>query len=407
MWLGHYETPLPIRCRGSFHTYAARDHASGAPHLIIVPAPQTPVQAAREKLARLASAHEVLGGDSIPPLATNGAQNEFPYVALACDAVCDGEAMIQQLGETGQRVTYTEAVVVVDCIARALDRAHTTIDPEIGAPYTLGALSWANVFIGARGQVYVLGFGHNTVVMSENDSPAGAPSVFIAPEIAAGAPPTPSADLYAFVMLQRSVLSYCVLPPALDRAFRGESEGDDPRIGEAVYWANVHIVTAPPNKRATVAEARVRYRAEWEGLGVRPDEAGLAARFGALLHESEPPPPSEGHSTEGELAIGPDAAWVRTPSGDTYDLKGRGALRRLLLRLARHWREARGERIDASVLLEAGWPGERPIREAGLNRVYVALSTLRKMGLREVIDRDDRGYRIDPSVRVRLEGVDP
>jgi hypothetical protein len=29
------------------------------------------------------------------------------------------------------------------------------------------------------------------------------------------------------------------------------------------------------------------------------------------------------------------------------------------------------------------------------------------MGLREVIDRDDRGYRIDPSVRVRLEGVDP
>jgi len=51
-------------------------------------------------------------------------------------------------------------------------------------------------------------------------------------------------------------------------------------------------------------------------------------------------------------------------------------------------------------LLEKGWPGERVHPEAGADRVYMALSTLRKLGLREVLVSRDDGYLLDPRVPV-------
>jgi hypothetical protein len=54
-------------------------------------------------------------------------------------------------------------------------------------------------------------------------------------------------------------------------------------------------------------------------------------------------------------------------------------------------------------LLEAGWPGERVLPDAGANRVYVALATLRKMGLKEVLKSNDSGYFLDPAVPVLVQ----
>jgi len=52
--------------------------------------------------------------------------------------------------------------------------------------------------------------------------------------------------------------------------------------------------------------------------------------------------------------------------------------------------------LDQQALLEAGWPGERVKHEAGTLRVYNALSTLRKLGLRSVLLSRDDGYLLDP-----------
>ena len=41
--------------------------------------------------------------------------------------------------------------------------------------------------------------------------------------------------------------------------------------------------------------------------------------------------------------------------------------------------------------------------EAGASRVYVAISTLRRMGLRDLLQRIDTGYLIDPATRVVAE----
>ncbi len=398
-WLGRYEVPLPIRCRGAFHLYSTRERAGGEPRTIVVPAPHAAMDAAARSLAALASAHGALVG-GVAPVAEHGVHEALPFVALACDAACDGEAIIAHLGETRTRVAYPEAMAVVDAMTSAILAAH-----EAPAPAVLGALSWANVLILRDGRIALLGFGHNVVAFDELGGLSGAPSVFIAPEVAAGSPATPGADVYAFVLLQRSVLSYIAVPAALERAFLGELDASNADVAALVGWSNERVVTAPPPARASMREARAQFEREWALLGMRPDHEALERRLAAIAANEAPA--AEVADESETLTLGPDGAWLRAPTGETFELRGRGPLRRLLLRLARHRRVAPGASLDVDALLEAGWPGERPIREAGLNRVYVAISSLRKLGLRDVIQRDDRGYRIDPAVQVRIEGVDP
>jgi hypothetical protein len=55
-------------------------------------------------------------------------------------------------------------------------------------------------------------------------------------------------------------------------------------------------------------------------------------------------------------------------------------------------------------LLAAGWPGERMRADAGAHRVRVAISTLRKMGLRDVLRTEEDGYRLDPCFEVVRAG---
>ena len=51
-------------------------------------------------------------------------------------------------------------------------------------------------------------------------------------------------------------------------------------------------------------------------------------------------------------------------------------------------------------LLAAGWPGEIVLHEAGRNRVYTAVKTLRQLGLGNALVRYDDGYLIDPIVNI-------
>lgn len=50
--------------------------------------------------------------------------------------------------------------------------------------------------------------------------------------------------------------------------------------------------------------------------------------------------------------------------------------------------------LTADQLVEAGWPGERPTPKSARNRLHVALSNLRKRGLREVLLRHPTGYAL-------------
>ncbi len=107
------------------------------------------------------------------------------------------------------------------------------------------------------------------------------------------------------------------------------------------------------------------------------------------------PPPSHASAS---LVIGPDALWFRVSEAPRVDLSRRKPLRLILEHLAAL---ERGAHADWSALLEAGWPGERMRPDAGAHRVRVAISTLRKMGLRDVLRTEESGYRLDPAYAVR------
>ena len=81
-------------------------------------------------------------------------------------------------------------------------------------------------------------------------------------------------------------------------------------------------------------------------------------------------------------------------------LARRPLLRRLMARLVVGRRESPGTGIGVQELVEAGWPGEQMHPHSAASRVYVAISTLRKLGLAEVIQRDENGYRLDPRLSI-------
>lgn len=100
------------------------------------------------------------------------------------------------------------------------------------------------------------------------------------------------------------------------------------------------------------------------------------------------------------LVLGPEAKWFQVPGADAQDLRKRKALRAILWGLAQRHREEPGGGLALEDLLELGWPGERVLPSAGANRVYVALTTLRNMGLRGHLISQGDGYLLDPALPV-------
>jgi hypothetical protein len=99
-----------------------------------------------------------------------------------------------------------------------------------------------------------------------------------------------------------------------------------------------------------------------------------------------------------ELRVAADGSWFEIAGGERVDLENRRALPLLLAALVDQ--RASGGSLSVPELVDRGWPGEKVIEEAGANRVYVALTTLRKLGLRDFLVRNRDGYCLDPDVRI-------
>ena len=92
--------------------------------------------------------------------------------------------------------------------------------------------------------------------------------------------------------------------------------------------------------------------------------------------------------------------WIRMPTGQRIDLASRPALFGMLRLLVETHRATDGTSLQISQLTAAGWPGERMMERAARNRVYVAISTLKKLGLGPFIERDDGGYRLRSGISI-------
>jgi predicted ATPase len=149
------------------------------------------------------------------------------------------------------------------------------------------------------------------------------------------------------------------------------------------------------------ARARIR---DAEPLVASSEDVRFAVRLlDRALARSPSRAPAQS-SVAPSLVVSDDGAWFEVDGAGRVDIGRRGALRRILIALARRHGEAPGERLAADALLEAGWPGERVLPEAGATRVRVALSTLRRMGLAKLLLTRDDGYLLDPRSSVRVGG---
>jgi hypothetical protein len=394
-WIAGYRDPVPIRCRSGLHFYSCRDRSNGRLQVVVM-APYLPVEEARARLSGLARVHRLVAGPNLPGVAAASLDGPAPWVALDCDAVADLEVLTDFVLHGADKPTYELTSTISKTLMETLARCHRVRDPESGRAICLGSISAANLFFSAEGQISILGFGAGPL--------AGA---FVAPEVAAGDLPTPSGDLYALTVFVRSQIGFTKLPPILRRVFNGKSIGNDARLLMLLAWSNLKILAGPPAKRPKMEQALGHAREMWNVLGFEPDVEGFA-RWVADAIAADPQPlarvaqlPTQ---TPGIL-LGEDGAWMQTPNGMRHALGRRRSLRRLMLELARAHAVRSGEALTIDALLEAGWPGERPLAEAGNNRVWVAISTLRKIGLGEALQRWDGGYRLDPTVPCRIESA--
>lgn len=132
-------------------------------------------------------------------------------------------------------------------------------------------------------------------------------------------------------------------------------------------------------------------------LGVRILEAALSAIDGATSATAEGAGPSSG-----VLVISADGLWIEPPRGERTAVTGK--LGHLLRALAEHWQAAPGVPLSVEALLESGWPGEKMRHDAGVKRVYTAIWTLRRLGLKDVVLRTGGGYLLDPSAALAIAG---
>ncbi|MCB9649884.1 MAG: AAA family ATPase [Deltaproteobacteria bacterium] len=190
----------------------------------------------------------------------------------------------------------------------------------------------------------------------------------------------------------------------------------DPRTRAFLLPPKVAVLVA----RGALAEAKAGLLSAYHGLDPEEDggpRAALALLEAQLFGAGGAAPPPGGPIEVQVVAricralgarrgvrVAADARWFEPAGRPRVSLARRPPLRRVLARLIRQHLEAPGRGLDWEALLEAGWPGERVMPGAGARRVYVAIATLRKMGLGSGISRADEGYTLDQRSLVLAEG---
>ncbi|MDC0744750.1 ATP-binding protein [Polyangium mundeleinium] len=160
----------------------------------------------------------------------------------------------------------------------------------------------------------------------------------------------------------------------------------------AIHEAHVALAKASePDRARLLEEARALAR------GRSNDDVRFALRILLAAGQHGLAAPTEA------LVVSDEGARLRLPGARaSVDLSSRAPLRRILLALAKLRASAPGQTLPLDEIIRAGWPGERIGADAAANRVRVALATLRKLGLRDVLMTGQGGYLLDPATAVYI-----
>jgi hypothetical protein len=405
-----FTATLPIRSRGTFHLVSCRRVSDRRP-VVVLFAPK-PHDAARANAALrlVAEAHARIEHPLIAPsLGAHVSPAGDTYVVFDFPGVMDGVELVRIVADSGTKVPYAHADTLGTSVREALQAAHATRS-ETGESMCLRALSNGNILFAPDGRLALVGFGHNFATTNERGLAEGLETTFAAPEVATGGPPSPMGDYVALLLWMRSFLQYLDVLPMVGRIISGHLDPGDDELLRLMRFFEFDVIHGPaalrpPMEQAILASQRIRelLEVELDREGLRTELAALIARNAELPEDIETSPHvDDTPPSRGVLRMAPDAAWIDPPGGARVAL-GKSQ-RRVALALTDARRHSPGKPLDVWSLLESGWPGEKPVYEAAVNRVYVVVSRLRKAGLGGVIERFDEGYRIRPDVTIVVVG---
>jgi hypothetical protein len=180
----------------------------------------------------------------------------------------------------------------------------------------------------------------------------------------------------------------------LERARALVGPSGDAHLARAIglYAAIADAARARTLSRGVHAEV-LRARAERALAGSDDACSGEDVRFARRMLRAE--------LAGDALTVHASGAWFCAPGATRRVALGEGTSR-ILAALAERRRTAPGEPVGTFDLVSAGWPDESVAPLAGANRVYVALATLRKLGLARFLVRTKDGYALDPAARVEV-----
>lgn len=399
IWLERYETSHPINRRGAFHLFSARRALDARSCVVIVPGTAAGAERAVATFAEIERVHALLDHPLIPKVSSRGVAGGTPYLELACDAVIDGVELYGHLLDAGRKVPHASTAGLIASLCEAMQAAHAVTDPRSGKPVCLGRISYANILFSPEGRWYWVGYGRNFPLERASGERDEGSMVFQALDVALGGAPTPTSDYVALALLGRSLLPVVKVSAAVARAFTANARPADVELLEHLRWIEPHVVSAPLGVRRSVEEAEAVMACIHALSDVMPDPSAFASFVASLLAARELPPLAADTAGAFTLVLGFELRWIIGVDGVQYPLGD--ALSRIVTALVDQHGDAPDASLSLQDLLEAGWPGERPVAEAGANRVYVALTQLRRMGLRDVIERSEHGYRLAPRTVVR------
>ena len=343
---------------------------------------------ATQRIQRLRQTHDLVASEVVPPILMAGFYQDRPCVIFDRDAVTDGLTIAKHLLARRERLPYEGVIGALLAICSGLEGAHRHKDPETGSPCALGSLPFSSILFGPDGSFWLIGFGDPMLVYEQ------AALHPLAPELALTNRPSPETDIVALATLMRAALPISDLPPSLRRILGGASVTTDEPIAAIVYGLHRRIWGVPPALRPTLPTLRRAFQGLLRRLEITPDLALFHRSIQDILRSQNTP-----SLPLPRLRIARDGSWFRIDPGAPVHLTARASLHRVLVCLLDAHVAAR-PCVSVWQLLEAGWPTQNPSPEAGANRVYAAIASLRRMGLREHIERFDAGYRLHPETQV-------